>query len=86
MAWNKGEISKKIVSQALKNVKKTPYGKRKLNRDLMTAVSQYGATSKKEVFAEAFADCFANGENANPLSIEIRRLALEQYNRLKAGG
>ena len=86
MAWNKAEISKKIVSQALKNIKKTPYGKGKLNRDLMMAVSRYGATSKQEVFAEAFADCFANGENANPLSIEIRRLALEQYNRLKAGG
>lgn len=86
MAWNKAEISKKIVSQALKNIKKMPYGKGKLNRDLMMAVSRYGATSKQEVFAEAFADCFANGENANPLSIEIRRLALEQYNRLKAGG
>lgn len=86
MAWNKAEISRKIVSQALKNIKKTPYGKGKRNMELMTAVSRYGATSKQEVFAEAFADCFANGENANPLSIEIRRLALEQYNRLKAGG
>lgn len=43
----------------------------------MSAVSRYGATKKQECFAEAFADCFSNGESANPLSQEIVKLAKE---------
>lgn len=83
MDWNKGTMSGGLVSQALKNVKKTEYGKGKKNTDLMRALSGYGATKKQECFAEAFADVASNGEKANPLSIEIKRLALEKYGKLK---
>lgn len=51
----------------------------------MKSLSEYGATKKQEAFAEAFADVFSNGKNANPLSIEIRKLALERYEELKGG-
>ena len=83
MDWDNGTMSSALVSQALKNVKKTKYGKGKKNADLMRALSGYGATQKQECFAEAFADVASNGEKANPLSIEIMRLALEKYGTLK---
>lgn len=81
--WNKGKKSGSIVSQALKNIKKTEYGKGKKNAELMKSLSGYGATKKQECFAEAFADVAANGDKANPLSIEIKRLTQEEYQRLK---
>ncbi len=36
-------------------------------------------SNPSEILAEAFADCYRNGENAQPLSKEIRRLAQERY-------
>ncbi len=81
--WNKGKMSGRIVSQALKNIKKTEYGKGKKNAELMQDLSGYGATKKQECFAEAFADVASNGDKANPLSIEIKKLAQEKYQNLK---
>lgn len=82
-AWNRGDMSGGIVSKAVKNIKKISYGKGKKQSELMSAVSRYGATKKQECFAEAFADCFSNGESANPLSQEIVKLAKEKYISLK---
>lgn len=82
-AWNRGDMSGGIVSKAIKNIKKTSYGKGKKQSELMNSVSGYGATKKQECFAEAFADCFSNGELANPLSREIVKLAKEKYIVLK---
>ena len=48
-------------------------------------MSGYASTTESEALAEAFADVFANGTNANPLSIEIKRLTIEQmkkYNKI----
>ena len=73
-AWNKGKEAKAIVSQACKTIKKTEYGKGKKNDELIRGISQYGATKPSETLAEAFADVAVNGENANPLSLEIHRL------------
>ena len=42
---------------------------------------QAGDRNTMETVSEAFADCFANGESANPLSIEIRRMVTEDYNK-----
>lgn len=83
LAWNDGTESKRIVTAALENIKKTPYGKGKKYKELVEVISRYGATNKSETLAEAFADVYANGENANALSIEIRRLTLERYKELK---
>lgn len=76
-AWNKTKESSAIVSQACKNVKKTEWGKGKKVADLKAAISRYAAANNAETFAEAFADCYTNGQDACPLSLEIKRLALE---------
>lgn len=85
-AWNKCAEAKKLVSQACKNVKKTEYGKGKVNAQLIGGISRYGQSNASETMAEAFADCYANGENANPLSIEIKRLTLEKIETYNKGG
>ena len=85
-AWNKGTEAKQIVSQAVKNVKKTPYGKGKLKAELIKGISQYATSDDSETLAEAFADVMGNGTNANPLSQEIFRLTKETYGNYKNGG
>ena len=82
-AWSKCTEAKKIVSEACKNIKKTPYGKDKIFRELKQAISEYANTNPSETLAEAFADVTANGDNANPLSLEIKRLTIKQYNDYK---
>ena len=83
--WNKCTEAKKIVSQACKNIKKTPYGKGKRNADLIGSVSRYANENASEAMAEAFADVYDNGENANPLSFEIKRLTKEQLETYERG-
>ena len=84
-AWNKCSEAKKLVSQACKNIKKTPYGKGKKNAELIGGISRYGQETASETMAEAFADVYANGENANPLSVEIKRLTIETLESYKGG-
>lgn len=76
-AWNKCTEAKNIVSQACKNVKKTPFGKGKRNVELISTISRYAHETASETMAEAFADVYANGKDASPLSIEIERLTME---------
>ena len=75
--WNKCTEAKKIVSQACKNVKKTEFGKGKRNVELISTISRYAHDTPSETMAEAFADVYANGKDASPLSVEIERLTLE---------
>jgi hypothetical protein len=82
-AWNKCSEAKQIVSQACKNIKKTPYGKGKKNAELIESISRYAHDSPSETMAEAFADVFANGTSASPLSVEIRKLTKEQLKKYK---
>jgi SPP1 gp7 family putative phage head morphogenesis protein len=77
-AWNKCTEAKGVVSQACKNIKKTEYGKGKRNFQLIADISRYAQENASETMAEAFADVFANGENASPLSVEIMRLTEEK--------
>lgn len=84
-AWNKCTEAKKLVSQACKNIKKTPYGKGKKNVELIGGISRYGQETASETMAEAFADVYANGEKANPLSIEIKRLTAETVKNYEGG-
>lgn len=83
LAWNKSLESKSIVNQAIKNIKKTAYGKGKFNKQLRKSISIYANDNYSETLAESFADVYVNGNNANPLSIEIKRLTLETYNKYK---
>ena len=85
-AWNKGLEAKAIRSEAAKAIKKTPYGKGKLNTELFEAISGYAKTDASETLAEAFADVYANGQNANPLSLKIYELTTETYRKYKTRG
>lgn len=85
LAWNQCTEAKGIVSQACKNVKKTVFGKGKVNGKLISDISTYATTNASETMAEAFADVYANGEGANPLSVEIKRLAVERLKQYKGG-
>ena len=78
-AWNKCTEAKAIVSQACKNVKKTPFGKGKVNNELLKTISGYATDNASEAMAEAFADVYANGTNASPVSNEIVKLTTERY-------
>ena len=84
-AWNKGSEAKSIVNEAINEIKKTVHGKGKNKEDLVSAISDYANTEDSETIAEAFADVFANGSNANPLSVEIKRIAMERYKKYKGG-
>lgn len=81
MAWNNCSEAKLIVSQACKNIKKTAEGKTK--KELIQSISRYALDNDSDAMAEAFADVFANGSNANPLSVEIKRLTKEQIKKYK---
>lgn len=85
-AWNKCTEAKGLVSQACKNIKKTEYGKGKRNAELISGISRYGQENASETMAEAFADVFANGQNANPLSAEIMRLTKEKLSSYEGSG
>lgn len=82
-AWNDCTEAKVIVSEACKNIKKTLFGKGKKNDELKGTISQYAKDTASETMAEAYADVFANGSNASPLSLEIVKLAIEHYKVLK---
>lgn len=82
-AWNQCSESGKIVSKACENIMKTPYGKGKSQTELIKSISIYSMKDDSETMAEAFADVYANGANANPLSKEIKRIAKEQIDNYK---
>ena len=72
-----------IVSRACKNIKKTPWGKGKKNAELIGSISRYAQSDASEAMAEAFADVYANGENASPISLEIKKLTINRYKKYK---
>ena len=73
--WRKSKIATQIIGEAARNVKKTPYGKGKVNDQLVLSVSRYAKQGgRSEALAECIADYMANGSNANPLSIEVANI------------
>lgn len=85
-AWNKCTEAKLIRSDAAKAVKKTPFGKGKVNKELFESISGYAAKTPSETMAEAFADVYANGENASPMSKAIHEFTMNTYEAYKAKG
>lgn len=83
MAWNHCTEAKEIVQEAVRNIKKTAYGKGKRKADLIRTISRYALDNDSETLAEAFQDVFANGDNANPLSVEIKRLVADKLKKYK---
>ncbi len=84
-AWNSCSEAKKIVRQAIDNVRLTDYGTNSTRYDLIKSISRYATSNYSETMAEAFADVCANGVYANPLSIEIKRLTQLTMNKYKGG-
>lgn len=73
-AWNNCTEATSIVREACANIQKTECGFRKSSKELVMSISTYALENDSETMAEAFADVYANGENAKPLSKEIKRL------------
>ena len=74
LAWNNCTVSKKIINEASKSVKKQykARGEQAPSIDaLCYKVSGYASKNRSEAFAECMADYVANGKNANPLSIAV---------------
>lgn len=65
---NKRKLSTRVISNACRQVKKTPYGKGKKNDGLVSAVSGYARKNRSEALAECVGDYIANRSNSNPLS------------------
>lgn len=82
-AWKKCTEATNIVRKACDNIKKTEYGVGKSSTELVRSISTYALQSDSETMAEAFADVFANGEKANPLSKEIKYITKEVMNKYK---
>ena len=82
-AWNSSRTAAGIVIQAAENAKKTGWGKGKGTQTLRGTISDYSLQSYGETFAEAIADVYANGEKANPFSLEIAKLAGVEYENVR---
>lgn len=84
-AWNSCTEAKLIVQEACANIQRTEYGHEKSRTELVRSISTYALQSDSETMAEAFADVYANGDNAKPLSKEIKRLTHLLMNKYKGG-
>lgn len=84
-AWNDCTVAKRIVSEAIKNIKKTAFGKGKKKLELLQTISGYASMNASESIAESFADVYSNGTQASPVAIEIRRLTKELYDTVMGG-
>lgn len=82
-AWNTCKEAGKIVERAVSEMLETEYGRGKTEHELRQELSRYALQSYSETMAEAFADVYVHGENANPLSIRITEITHEQYDRYK---
>lgn len=72
--WNHNTFAKAVVSEAAKAAKKTPDGKGKKVKELISDVSRYAEKTRGETLAECVADYRANGANAKLLSREVWKI------------
>ena len=82
LAWNNCYEARDIVKEACDEIMKTPAGQGKSAFDLIgEMLSGYGKKGgNSESMAEAFADVFANGDNATPLAKAIVEATKRKYN------
>ena len=85
-AWNNCTEARSILHEACDNLRKLPQYAQTDNMEMIKAISGYAYKGgASETMAEAFADVYANGTNAQPLSIEIRKVTAQRYNQYKGG-
>lgn len=73
-AWDECNESEKIVLEAFNNLRAKGIIKGKKLSGLTDDISRYASESYSETMAEAFNNCFINGDNAHEISKEIKRL------------
>jgi len=73
-AWNNCNEAEKIVLEAFNNLRAKGIIKGKKLSGLIDDISRYASESYSETMAEAFSDCFINGDSAHEISKEIKRL------------
>lgn len=71
LAWSNCTEARQIVDKACDNLIKKGQPQAAIIRN----ISDYADIDASEALAEAFADVFDNGKKANPLSIEIKKVA-----------
>lgn len=81
LAWNGCYEARDIVKEACEEIMTTPEGNGKSAFEIIKdGLSGYGAKGgNSESLAEAFADVYANGENATPLAKAIRKVTERKY-------
>ena len=87
LAWNNCLEARDIVKEACEMIMKTPAGKGKTAFEIIKdGVSRYGAKGgNSETMAEAFADVYANGENATELAKAIYEVTKRKYAQYMGG-
>lgn len=73
-AWNNCNEAEKVVLDAFNNLRTKGIIKGKKLEVLIEDISIYASESYSETMAEAFSDCFTNGNNAHEISKEIKRI------------
>lgn len=71
-------VSTSIIDQAFKNL---DIIEMKDKSEAIRSLSRYSLESRRETFAEAFADYMANGENAHPISKEIFKIVNKEMKK-----
>lgn len=73
-AWEECNESGKIVLEAFNNLRANGIIKGNRLNESLNNISGYASKNNSEALAEAFNDCFINGNNAREISKEIKRL------------
>ena len=73
-AWEECNESGKIVLEAVNNLRANGIIKGNRLQESLNNISGYASKNNSEALAEAFNDCFINGNNAREISKEIKRL------------
>lgn len=73
-AWEECNESGKIVLEAFNNLRANGIIKGNRLKESLNNISGYASKNNSEALAEAFSDCFINGNNAREISKEIKRL------------
>lgn len=73
-AWEECNESGKIVLEAFNNLRANGIIKGNRLKESLNNISGYASKNNSEALAEAFNDCFINGNNAREISKEIKRL------------
>ena len=86
-SWNRGEFSKKIISEAYNNYKKNYKNDNISEYDFKSSISEYAVATDgngdfiyDETIAEAFHDYYLNGNKAKKASLEIIKVLRKYMN------